>query len=399
MLMALHPFTETVRIPVTKQVYRTTLFEVYDKRHKKVRKYDSVCYKEICMYIVVFCRIFLLFSIFFCNFAEKIEKSTKTMLERINHTTLCFMLALLLITQQGWAEKLVFTTAWTAQAEFAGYYVAKEKGFYREVGLDVVIQHPSLTSSTLHRLQSDQCDAAMFSLVSAIDLISQGIPLVNIFQESMNSSNILVSRWCMPPLQMKGKKVGIFQSDPSYMLMIMNKMQHMNYRMVPFSSGINVFLSGAVDATMVVSYNEYIELLQAGFNMPEEYLYRFSEHDYNIQEHGVYVKRAYYNGHRKELSKFAIASQRGWEWAAQHVDEALEIVMKYVTQQKIPTNRIKQRLMLKECLRLQIDRESKQREFRVRADMVEKASRMLKDCGLIKREVSYQELMGHEERR
>ncbi len=316
------------------------------------------------------------------------------MFKSLHFVSRSMMLFLLFLPLKGWAEKFVFTTVWTAQAEFAGYYVAKEKGFYKEVGLDVVIQHPTLTSSALHRLQTDQCDAAMFSLTSAIDFISQGIPLVNIFQDSMNSSNILVSRWCMPPLQMKGKKVGIFHSDPSYMLLIMNKMQKMNYEMVPFSSGINVFLSGAVDATMAVSYNEYIELLQAGFNMPEEYIYRFSEHDYNIQEQGVYVKRDYYEKHRNEIAKFATASQRGWEWAALHLDEAVDIVMKYVKENKVATNRVKQKLMLKECLRLQIDRESKRREFRVRADMVEKASKMMKNCGMIQREVSYRELMG-----
>lgn len=304
------------------------------------------------------------------------------------------MLPLLLMTQQGWAEKFIFTTAWTPQAQFAGYYIAKEKGFYKEMGLDVQIQHPSLTSSALQRLQTDQCNAAMFSMVSAIDFISQGIPLVNIFQESMNSSNILVSRWCVPPMQMKGKKVGVFNSDPSYLLVIMNKMQKMEFNTVPFNSGINVFLSGAVDATMVVSYNEYIELQQAGFYMPEEYLYRFCEHDYNIQENGVYVKRDYYNTHQKELTNFALASERGWQWAVLHPDEALDIVMKYIKDNKIATNRVKQKLMLQECLKLQIDRDSKLREFRVRKDMVNKASKLMKKCGLIRREVSYRELMG-----
>ncbi len=306
------------------------------------------------------------------------------------------MLPLLLMTQQGWAEKFIFTTAWTPQAEFAGYYVAKEKGFYKEMGLDVQIQHPSLTSSALNRFQTDQCDAAEFSLVAAIDLISQGVQMVNIFQESMNSSNILVSRWCVPPMQMKGKKVGVFNSDPSYLLVIMDKLQDMEFKKIPFNSGINVFLSGAVDATMVVSYNEYIELQQAGFNMPEEYIYRFSEHDYNIQENGVYVKREYFETHQKEIARFAIASQRGWQWAAQHPDEALDIVMKYIKDNKIATNRVKQKLMLQECLKLQIDRDSKQREFRVRKDMVTKASKLMKSCGLIKREVSYKELIGIE---
>jgi NitT/TauT family transport system substrate-binding protein len=292
------------------------------------------------------------------------------------------------------AEKFVFTTSWTAQAEFAGYYIAKEKGFYREQGLDVVIQHPSLTSTTFHRLQSDQCDAAMISMMSAMDFIAQGIPLVNIFQDSMNSSNIIVSRWDTEPLKMKGKKVAIFNSDPSYLAIIMSKKEGMDYEWVRFTSHINLFLSGAIDATMAVSYNEYYQLMQAGFKMSEDNIYRFSEHGFNIQENGVYVKRDYFLTHREACQKFATATRKGWEWVAAHPDEALEIVMKYVRKYNAPTNRVMQKLMLKECLRLQLDPDSKRREFRVRPDMVEKASRLMLECGMLKRRVTYKELMG-----
>lgn len=292
------------------------------------------------------------------------------------------------------AEKFVFTTSWTAQAEFAGYYIAKEKGFYREQGLDVVIQHPSLTSTTFHRLQSDQCHAAMISMMSAMDFIAQGIPLVNIFQDSMNSSNIIVSRWDTEPLKMKGKKVAIFNSDPSYLAIIMSKKEGMDYEWVRFTSHINLFLSGAIDATMAVSYNEYYQLMQAGFKMSEDNIYRFSEHGFNIQENGVYVKRDYFLTHREACQKFATATRKGWEWVAAHPDEALEIVMKYVRKYNAPTNRVMQKLMLKECLRLQLDPDSKRREFRVRPDMVEKASQLMLECGMLKRRVTYKELMG-----
>lgn len=292
------------------------------------------------------------------------------------------------------AEKFVFTTTWTAQAEFAGYYIAKEKGFYKEQGLDVVIQHPSLTSSTFNRLQKDQCQAAMLSMMGAMDFISQGIPLVNIFQDSMNSSNILVSRWDTDPLKMKGKKVAIFNSDPSYLAIIMSKKEGMNYEWVRFTSHINLFLSGAIDATMVVSYNEYYQLKQAGFKLSEDNIYRFSEHDYNIQENGVYVKRDYFLTHREECHKFATATRKGWEWVAAHPDEALDIVMKYVRRFNAPTNRVMQKLMLHEILRLQLDPDSKRREFRVRPDMVEKASRLMLECGMLKRRVTYKELIG-----
>ena len=51
--------------------------------------------------------------------------------------------------------------------------------------------------------------------------------------------------------------------------------------------------------------------------------------------------------------------------------------MQYVTKSHIATNRVMQRLMLKEVLRLQLDRDSKKREFRLRRDMVDLASRLL----------------------
>jgi len=292
------------------------------------------------------------------------------------------------------AEDFVLTTAWIAQSQFAGYYIAKEKGFYRELGLNVIIQHPSLTSSAFNRLKTEQCDAAMFSMMSAMDFISQGIPLVNIFQDSMNSSNILVSRWDTDPLKMKGKKVAIFNSDPNYLTFIMSKKEGMNYEWIRFTSNINLFLSGAVDATMVVSYNEYYQLIQAGYKLSEENLYRFSDHEYNIQENGVYVKREYFKNHRETCRKFAQASRKGWEWAAAHQKEALDIVMKYVRRYNTPTNHVMQRLMLEEILRLQINHDTKQREFRVRQDMVEKASRLMVEAGMLRRPVTYKELIG-----
>jgi NitT/TauT family transport system substrate-binding protein len=291
-------------------------------------------------------------------------------------------------------EKFVFTTAWTPQAEFAGYYVAKEKGFYKEAGLDVDIRYPSLTSSVYHRLETDECDAGMFSMVSAIKMIASGAPLVNILQTSMNSSCMLVSRWGKDPMKEKGKRLAVYVSDPNYLAFIMDRKQQTHYEWVFFTENINVFLSGAVDMMSAVSYNEYILLKQAGFEMSEKNIFRFKDHGYNIQENGVYVKRDYYDTHREQVARFAEASKRGWEWTAAHPDQALDIVMKYVREGNVQTNRVIQKLMLAEILRLQKDSDSGKREFRVRPDMVKKASSLMKDFGMIDREVTYQELMG-----
>lgn len=292
------------------------------------------------------------------------------------------------------AEKFVFTTMWTPQAEFAGYFVAKEKGFYKDAGLDVVIQYPTLTSTVYHRLETDECTAGMFSLMSAIDIIANGTPLVNIFQTSMNSSYMIVSRWGKDPLQEKGKRIGVYVSEPNYLAHILDKKQNMNYEWVLFTGNINLFLSGGVDMMSVVSYSEYLQLKQARFDMPTNSVYRFKDHGYNIQENGVYVKREYFENHRELVKRFAEASKKGWEWTASHKEEALDIVMRYVRDERVQTNRAIQRLMLEEILRLQKDPDSGKREFRVRPDMVKKASSLMKEHGMIERDVTYQELMG-----
>ena len=97
---------------------------------------------------------------YFCIFAAEKKREIEKMAHFI-HRIAIVCAAILLAAAPAWGEKFVFTTIWTAQAQFAGYYVAKEKGFYKELGLDVVIQHPSLTSSASNRLKTDQCDAEL----------------------------------------------------------------------------------------------------------------------------------------------------------------------------------------------------------------------------------------------
>ena len=249
-----------------------------------------------------------------------------------------------------------------------------------------------MATTPLITLQREQPDAIMLSLMSAMDLIAQDIPLVNIFQDSMNSSNLLISRWDNNPLKMNGKKVAIFNSDPNYLAYILSKKERLNYDIIRCTSHINLFLSGAIDAPMATSFNEYLDLLQAGFKMGNDVIYRFSQHGYNIQEQGVYVKRSYYADHAKACKQFAVATRKGWEWVAAHPEEALEIVMKYVRSDHAATNLTLQRRMLQEVLRLQIDADSKKREFRVRRDMVEKACRLMLECNLLRRAVTFEEL-------
>ena len=289
-------------------------------------------------------------------------------------------------------ETIVFTPQWTAQAQFAGYYVAEAKGFYREAGVKVRIEHPSATQPALSRLRKQKCQATTLQLCQAMEIIDGGIPLVNILQTSMNNAMVIVSARGKGPLPQKGARVGIWRVNFGQLAVCMSNKEHLDYQWVQFAQDVNLFVAGALDATLAMSYNEYYQLVQAGVKMTDKNVYRFCDHGYNVQEDGVYMTREYYMTHKDQARRFAQASRKGWEWVAQHPDEALDIVMQYVDKNHVATNRVMQRLMLKEVLRLQVDRESKKREFRLRPDMVRQSSLLMVENKMLSREVTYEEL-------
>jgi NitT/TauT family transport system substrate-binding protein len=292
-------------------------------------------------------------------------------------------------------ETIVFTPQWTAQAQFAGYYVAESKGFYREAGVKVRIEHPSTTQPAMSRLRNNECQATTLQVCQALEIIDGGIHLVNILQTSMNNAMVIVSARGKDPLTQRGARVGIWSAGFGQLAICMSIMDHLDYQWVRFAQNVNLFVAGALDATLAMSYNEYYQLVQAGIKMTDKNVYRFCDHGYNVQEDGVYMIRDYFEAHKDQAHRFAQASRKGWEWAAEHPEETLDIVMQYADKNHIATNRVMQRLMLKEVLRLQVDRESKKREFRLRPDMVQQASRLMVKNQMLSREVTLDELIEH----
>ena len=297
------------------------------------------------------------------------------------------------IVAQKASEKFVFTPQWTAHAQFAGYYVAMEKGFYKQARLDVEIVHPSVSQTAMNRLQNRESQATTLQLCQALEIVDKGVPLVNILQTSMNNGTVIISRRDKDPLKQIGARVGMWYAGFSQVAICMSRKEHLNYQWVRFTSNMDLFLKGAIDGTLAMSYNEYYQLLQMGFTFTENNVYRFSDHGYNIQEDGVYMRRDYYETHKAQAHKFAQASRKGWEWAANHPEETIDIVMKYVRANHIATNRTLQKLMLKEVLRLQIDKKTNKREFRLRPDMVKFASQMMKENQMLNQEVTYKQLI------
>ena len=208
-------------------------------------------------------------------------------------------------------DTIVFMPQWTAQAQFAGYYVAETMGFYREAGVKVRIEHPSATLSAMERLRRKECHATTMQLCQALGIVDDGMPMVNILQTSMNNAMVIVSARNKNPLTQKGERVGIWSVGFGQLAMCMSIKDNLNYQWVRFAQNVNLFVAGVLDATLAMSYNEYYQLMQAGISMNDQNVYRFCDHGYNIQEDGLYVSREYYEEHRDQAKRFAAASRKG----------------------------------------------------------------------------------------
>lgn len=291
-------------------------------------------------------------------------------------------------------QKIVFTPQWTAQSQFAGYYVAQEKGFYKEAGLDVEIVHPSASYSATNRLIEGSSNVITLQLMQAIAEIDKGTELVNILQTSQHNGLVIVSR--KDSLEtfkaLEGKKVGIWQAGFGELAILADKELGLGIQWIPFIQNVNLFLSGAIDATLAMSYNEYLQIYSSGFeNAP---VLRFNEAGFDIPEDGVYVTREYYNMFPQKMEAFAQASHRGWEWAHANPGEALEIVLQVMEEEKVQTNRIHQEWMLEEILRLQKDTPDGAATFQLDEEKFRKAVDIMYRHGLITAPVEPDKLKG-----
>ena len=313
---------------------------------------------------------------------------------RLAAIILALVLSLPLFAQSKGENTIVFTPQWTAQAQFAGYYAALELGFYKDEGLDVVIEHPNASRSAIDRMRKNQSQVTTLPLSQAIFALDRGVKLVNLLQTSMNGSLMIVSRRGINPLKQKGAKVASFRAGYDQLARAVAQELGLEYQWLETAGVLNLFIAGAVDASVAMSFNEYYQFLQTGLiDRNEDIVYRLSDHGYNIQEDGLYMTREEYDKNPERARKFARASQRGWEWVAYHPEEALEIVMKQVRRNHEATNPTLQRLMLEEVLDLMEGYESGEREYVMREDMVNQAVALMLRAGIISKEHTIKDLL------
>lgn len=313
---------------------------------------------------------------------------------RMDRTKMLWCLFLWLVTGTLHAqEPLVFVPHWSAQAQFAGYYAAEANGYYRDAGLNVQIKHARAGGTLFDRVRKGENMLLSLQLVTAMRLNDEGSHLVNILQYFQQNSQLIISHYPLRSAKdLNGMRVGHFRNGSSELLFALARRYRLNVEWVPFLSNTNLFVSGAIDATLAMSYNELFQLRIAGQRIKPDHMMRMSDMGYDVPEDGLYVNASYYKKRKDEIDKFAAATQKGWEWVATHPDDALELVLLYMRQNGVAANHILQRWMLNECINLLSEKESGRRTYRLSEKSVQLANRVLREGGIINHPITYQQL-------
>ncbi len=258
--------------------------------------------------------------------------------------------------------KLVFAPQWLPQAQFAGYYVAQDKGFYKEAGLNVEIIHPSANKQATSLLESGKADIISLFLITGMSAKNKGTDIVNIGQISQHSTILFVAKKSsgINSLdQLNGKKIGIWKSGFDEIPKAIMSEKNIKVDWVPILSTVNLFMMGGIDAMTVMHYNEYNYIINCGVNEDELVIFPVAEYGYDVPEDGLYCLKTTIQNRKEDLSKFVEASLKGWEYVAHDKDYAIDVVIKRMEAAHLSANRVHQRWMLEKILEMNESRNKK----------------------------------------
>jgi len=260
----------------------------------------------------------------------------KDLLIQITVLALFYVGLVLPTAQAGNLDKVSLQLQWKHQFEFAGFYAAKEKGFYKEAGLDVdLIEFKDGVSILEDVVEGKATYGVGYSSLIAEYL--QGKPVILLANFLKRSPIAIVAQpHLKSPKDLAGKKVmGVGDTIGDISLLMMLKKFGLapdEFEVVPPSYTIEPFVKNEVDAMVVFTTNELYQIEKSGkkYTLFNPSIYGAEYYDVNL-----FTSRLEAENHPDRVRKFRDASIKGWKYALNNPDEIITIIkQKYDSQKK-----------------------------------------------------------------
>ncbi len=237
------------------------------------------------------------------------------------------------------ADKVTIQLKWVTQAQFGGYFVAQDKGYYQAEGLDVTINPGGPDIAPPQVIAGGGADVIIDWMPAALASREKGVALVNIAQIFKKSGMMLTCRkdsGIKSPADFRGKTLGVWFYGNEYPFL--SWMSKLGIPTTGGSNGVTVLKQGfnvdpilqkQAECVSTMTYNEYWQIVDAGLSPSELVVYKYEDQGVSTLEDGLYVmeknlrKKAFVS----KMARFLKASIKGWKYAADHPDEAADIVL------------------------------------------------------------------------
>ncbi|MCF3641446.1 ABC transporter substrate-binding protein [Rhizobium sp. TRM95111] len=237
------------------------------------------------------------------------------------------------------ADKVTLQLKWVTQAQFAGYYVAKDKGFYEEEGLDVEIKPGGPDIAPAQVIAGGGADVIVDWMPSALASREKGVALVNIAQPFKSSGMMLTclkESGVATPADFKGKTLGVWFFGNEYPFL--SWMSQLKIPTDGGAEGVTVLKQGFnVDPLIqkqaacisTMTYNEYWQVIDAGIKAEDLVTFKYEDQGVATLEDGLYAleDKLADPAFKEKMVKFVRASMKGWKYAEENPDEAADIVL------------------------------------------------------------------------
>jgi NitT/TauT family transport system substrate-binding protein len=236
------------------------------------------------------------------------------------------------------ADPVRLQLKWSADAQFAGYYVAAAKGFYKDAGLDVTILPGGPNVAPEQVIAGGGADVIVDWMAAALVAREKGVPLVNIAQPFAKGGLQLTcwkSSGVTTPADLKGKTLGVWFYGNEYpFFAYMSKLgikatgDNPDVKVLQQAFNVDPLLQHQADCISTMSYNEYWQVLESGVKPDDLVVFKYADQGAAMLEDGLYttedkLKDAAW---QDRLARFVKASMQGWDYAQKNPAEAVQIV-------------------------------------------------------------------------
>jgi NitT/TauT family transport system substrate-binding protein len=248
---------------------------------------------------------------------------------------------------------------WVEQAQFAGFYVAKDKGFCAEEGLDLTILPGGPNVRSIQQVASG---VATFGLDSSLGLYQArdaGIPVVVVAQPDQKDGFVKIAfkdKGITEPADFAGKTVGVWPDEYEFYALMgsVGIDPDSDLTLVQQAFTMDAFLNGELDVASATLWNEYNVVLESGVAPEDLIVWNYTDYGFGIPHGSILTLEETLANDRDTVVKFVRCSIRGWLDAYANPDEAIDIVMNYVLEGTEQSSREHQEKMLAAMRTLQL---------------------------------------------